>query len=58
MNKMEEEVDAFDMPETTKEEIILKISSLAWRIRNDWSDPRSECRDIVRLCHILTDLIK
>lgn len=41
---------AFDMPETTRLEIIEKIEALAWEIRNDWSDPRGECRTIVALC--------
>ena len=53
---MEEEENAFDMPETTREEIIDKISALAWEIRNDWSDPRGECRKIVELCKKLKDL--
>jgi hypothetical protein len=52
---MEEEESAFDMPETTREEIINKISALAWQIRGDWSDPRSECRKIVELCEKLKD---
>jgi len=47
---MEEELTAWDMPEETPIEIIGKISALAWQIRSDWSDPRSECREIVRLC--------
>lgn len=50
---MEEEENAFDLPEDTKEEIIDKISALAWLIRNDWSDPRGECRAIVKLCEKL-----
>jgi hypothetical protein len=53
---MEEEINAFDMPETTKLEIIEKISALAWEIRSDWSDPRSECRKIVELCKKLQEL--
>jgi len=47
---MEEEQNAFDMPETTKEEIIDKIEALAWDIRNDWTDPRGQCKTIVALC--------
>lgn len=46
----DEETSAFDLPEETKEQIIDKIQALAWQIRNDWSDPRSECRIIVDLC--------
>lgn len=50
---MEEEKTAWDMPETTKLELIDKITAMAWEIRNDWSDPRSECRKIVELCEKL-----
>ncbi len=53
---MEEEENAFEMPETTREEIIDKISALAWQIRNDWSDPRGECRAIVGLCNKLKEM--
>jgi hypothetical protein len=53
---MEEEINAFDMPETTKLEIIEKISALAWEIRYDWSDPRGECRRIIELCKKLQEL--
>lgn len=53
---MEEEESAFDMPEQTKDEVINKISALARRIRNDWSDPRGECRKIVELCEKLKTL--
>jgi len=45
-----EEENEFDLPEKSSDEIIEKISALAWRIRNDWSDPRTECRYIVKLC--------
>jgi hypothetical protein len=50
------EETAFDLPETTKLEIIEKIKALAWEIRNDWSDPRNECRKIVELCEKLKQL--
>ena len=53
---MEEEINVFDMPENTKVEIIEKISALAWQIREDWSDPRTECRRIVELCQKLKQL--
>lgn len=53
----DEEVSAFDMPEETKEQIICKISALAWQIRSDWTDPRSECRRIADLCEKLRSLI-
>jgi hypothetical protein len=53
-----EEESAWDLPETTEEEIINKISALAWEIRNDWSDPRGECRKIVALCESLKELKK
>lgn len=53
---MSDEESAFDLPENTKEEIIDKIEALAWDIRNDWSDPRGECRKIVELCNKLKTL--
>lgn len=53
---MVEEENAFDMPETSKEEIIDKIEALAWEIRNDWSDPRGECMKIVSLCKKLKEM--
>ena len=48
--------NAFELPETTKLEIIEKIKALAWSIRNDWTDPRGECRTIVKLCEKLKEL--
>lgn len=45
--------ETFELPEETAEQIIDKISALAWDIREDWSDPRTECREIVRLCELL-----
>lgn len=48
-----EDNSAFDLPETTNNEIIDKISALAWQIRSDWSDPRGECRKITELCEKL-----
>lgn len=48
-----EEENVWDLPEETKGEIIDKIQALAWLIRNDWSDPRGECRKIVELCEKL-----
>jgi hypothetical protein len=54
--EQEEEVNAFDMPEETKEQVIDKIEALAWQIRGDWSDPRSECKIIVSLCEKLKTL--
>ena len=50
------EETAFDLPETTKLEIIKKIEALTWDIRKNWSDPRSECRKIVDLCKKLKEL--
>jgi hypothetical protein len=52
---MEDEESAFNMPETTREEIIDKIEALTWSIRNDWSDPRGECKTIVGLCKKLKE---
>lgn len=50
------EDNTFELPEDTKEEIIDKISALAWQIRNDWTDPRAECRKIVELCEKLKNV--
>lgn len=52
-----EEENIFDMPEDTKEHIIDKIYAMSSSIRNDWSDPRSECRQIWRLCDLLKTMI-
>ncbi len=52
---MEDEFNPHDMPETTAVEMINKIAALAWDIRSDWSDPRSECRAIVRLTEKLKE---
>ena len=51
-----EEENVWDLPENTKDEIIDKISALAWSIRSDWSDPRGECRRIVELCEKLKNV--
>jgi len=48
-----EEVNAFELPEETKEQIIDKIAALAYSIRCDWTDPRGECSVIERLCEKL-----
>jgi hypothetical protein len=53
---MEEELTAYNMPETTREEIIDKIIALTWEIRNDWTDPRGECRFIISLCNKLKEM--
>lgn len=53
---MGDEINVFEMPETTRLEIIEKISALAWEVLNDWFDPRSECRKIVDLCEKLKKL--
>jgi hypothetical protein len=50
---MENETNAFGLPETTKDEIIDKIEALVREIRMDYSDPRGECRKIVELCEKL-----
>ena len=54
---MEKEFTAHDLPETTANEIINKIARLAWAIRDDWSDPRGECRAIVRLTEKLKEFL-
>lgn len=51
-----EEPTTWDMPEETREQIIAKIRAIAWDIRGDWSDPRSECRKIVELCDKLNSI--
>ena len=50
---MDDEMSCFNMQEDTCEQIIEKIYEMATSIRNDWSDPRSECREIWRLCDLL-----
>lgn len=47
------EINVFDMPENNKLDMLRKIEALAMRIREDWSDPRSECRKIKELCEAL-----
>jgi len=54
----EEEISCFELPEETEEQIVEKIHSMASSIRGDWSDPRSECREIWRLCGKLKELLK
>lgn len=48
---------AFELPESTTQEIIEKISELSWKIRNDWGEPRAECRKIVALCDELKEKV-
>lgn len=55
---MEDEFNVFDLPETTATEILDKIAKLAWEIRGDWTDPRSECREIVRLSEKLKEILQ
>jgi hypothetical protein len=52
------EETAFKLPEETRLQIIEKIEALTWSIRNDWSDPRGECRTIVLLCKKLKEFIE
>jgi len=54
---MDDDVNAFDLPETTREEIITKIECLACQICGDWTDPRGECRAIVELCGKLRPML-
>lgn len=53
----DEEISCFDLPENTPEEIINKISAMASSIREDWTDPRSECRAIWSLCTKLKKML-
>jgi hypothetical protein len=57
IKEMYEENDPYQLPETTKEEIIDKIRAMAQEIRMDWTDPRGECREIYRLCDKLKEII-
>ena len=50
------EKTVFDLPETTRLEIIEKIEALVCEIRGDWTDPRCECIKIVQLCEKLKQL--
>lgn len=47
-----------DLKEDTPLEIIDKIYANASDIRSDWSDPRTECRDIWRLCEKLKEVLQ
>lgn len=51
------ELSPFELYEDTAVEIVDKIQALAWRIQEDWSDPRSECRKIVELSDKLKTLL-
>ena len=50
------EIDASEMLEDTREEIINKIEAYSWEIRSNWSNPRSQCRSIIRLLEKLRNL--
>lgn len=54
---MEDELDPYQMPETTAIEIIDKIEAMTQEIHGDWSDPRSECREIYRLIEKLKEIL-
>lgn len=51
--KISQETSCFDMKEESELEIVCKIDAMATSIRNDWTDPRAECREIFRLCDLL-----
>lgn len=54
---MQDELDPYQMPETTAIEIIDKIEAMTQEIHSDWSDPRSECREIYRLIAKLKEIL-
>lgn len=54
----DEEKTTWEMPEETAVQIVDKIRSFASDIRGDWTDPRSECREIWRLCDVLKERLK
>jgi hypothetical protein len=54
---MEDEFNPHSLPETTATEIIDKIEEMTQEIHGDWSDPRSECREIYRLLAKLKEIL-
>ncbi len=50
---MTEEIEYDSMPEDTILQISVKIRRNASDIRGDWSDPRTSCREIWRLCDLI-----
>lgn len=55
---MNDEIDYDSIPEETNMQIIEKIRRNASDIRGDWSDPRTSCREIWRLCDLLKSKIE
>lgn len=54
---MEDEFNPYDLPEMTAIEIIDKIEAMTQEIHGDWTDPRSECREIYRLTEKLKEIL-
>ena len=52
---MDDEV-TFNLPESTRAEVLYKIEALAGIVIEDWDDPRGECRLLVDLCKKLTTM--
>ncbi len=47
---MEEDKEYRDLPEETKEQVIDKISIIAFNISLDYNDPKGQCKKIIELC--------
>ena len=52
-----EEKSAYDMPELTAFDIVDKIEAYAWEIREDWTDPRFQVKEIARLSQRLKSML-
>jgi len=54
---MYDEEEIHNLPEITIGEIICKVEELTGLIYGDWSDPRSELREILRLTNKLKEMM-
>ena len=55
---MTDEIDTFEMPEDTPEQIMDKIQQFAMDIWGDWTNPKSEAKAIYVLCDKLKSLFE